>query len=116
MKTKNNYKEITVPYTLNDSFSAIKRAMTSLKEYQISHYDEKVKTIYLEHCDCANLGEKIGISLEKNDELGTNINIFSAHDFCLDNRHKYSKIDVSKVLEYFSFELNNYSQSNYQFN
>ena len=72
------YKCIVVPYSLGDTFEALKKAIVKYSEFKVDSFDENTKTVYLKSgISEISWGERITVSLEQTHTGGTTISILS---------------------------------------
>lgn len=67
-----------VPYSSDNTFKALKKAILKLGEFKVDRFDDNTKTIYLEaEMTWCSWGEKIIISLEQRQTDSTTISVLS---------------------------------------
>jgi len=72
-------KDIVIPYTIDGTFEALKKAVFGLKGFKINGFDEKEKTVYLSTgISVISWGEIMTVSLAQAQTGGTVVSILSA--------------------------------------
>jgi len=108
-------QDILVPYSLDNTFEALKKALQKLGEFKVKRFDENTKTVYLNvGVSWLSWGENIIVSLAQAQTGGTSVFILSTPKtgIFLGGAIDFGKNrdNIKKIEQTLSSELNNYTQ------
>ncbi|MCL2860393.1 MAG: hypothetical protein FWF46_07590 [Oscillospiraceae bacterium] len=116
MSLVDHNQDVSVPYSIDDTFDALKKALANIKQFKVDRVDDIMKIIYAKAgVSVFSWGEKITIQLQENDK-GTAVSVLSTPKTgvmlggMMDMGKNRKNIDT--LLNALSDELKNYQKKN----